>query len=42
MIAIGHEPSEAELNVLVDLYRKTKMLLVASAILNLDEFITKN
>jgi hypothetical protein len=39
---MGHEPSDAELNILVKLYEKTQMPLVASAILNLDEFITKN
>lgn len=57
-IAMGHPPSEAELNVLVKLYEKVgggngvikkvgsfenePMTLVASAILNLDEFVTKN
>jgi hypothetical protein len=56
VFALGREPSEAELNVLVRLYEKVGviqkvntrgvanegMMLVASAILNLDEFITKN
>jgi len=42
LIAMGHGPSDAELDVLVKLYQKTQMPLVASAILNLDEFITKN
>jgi hypothetical protein len=42
LIAMGHGPSDAELDVLVKLYEKTQMPLVASAILNLDEFITKN
>lgn len=59
-LAIGHGPSDAELNVLVKLYEKVSgggvikkvkqapdtenesMTIVASAILNLDEFITKN
>jgi hypothetical protein len=60
--ALGHAPSDAELNVLVGLHEKVSgglikkvraanggfpggdeaMTLVASAILNLDEFITKN
>jgi hypothetical protein len=58
--AIGHEPSAAEINVLVRLYEKVSqgnvikkvnnnsvlpnesMTIVASAILNLDEFVTKN
>ena len=57
--AMGHSPSDAELNVLVKLYEKVSggvirkvnqvpttenesMTIVASAILNLDEFITKN
>lgn len=55
--AMGHAPSDAELNVLVKLYEKVNgpgvirqvkqlddepMTIVASAILNLDEFITKN
>ena len=56
VFAMGHEPTEAELNVLVKLYEQVGvmkkvsaggipnegMTLVASAILNLDEFITKN
>ena len=42
LFAIGHEPSDAELDVLVKLHDKAPMTLVASAILNLDEFITKN
>jgi hypothetical protein len=63
-LAIGHQASEAELEVLMKLYQKVNggqpmrqvslrrndehpmqdqaMTLVASAILNLDEFITKN
>jgi hypothetical protein len=42
-IAVGHAPSDAELNVLVGLYDKVNdMPLVASAIMNLDEFITKD
>jgi len=59
-LALGHQPSDAEVNVLVGLYEKVNgggvmkkvnqsakneneaMTLVASAILNLDEFITKN
>lgn len=44
--AMGHAPSDAELDVLVKFYDKVEgedaMMLVASAILNLDEFITKN
>jgi hypothetical protein len=58
-LALGHQPSDAEVNVLVGLYEKVNgggvmkkvnqsakneneaMTLVASAILNLDEFITK-
>ncbi|MEI9919338.1 MAG: DUF1553 domain-containing protein [Bacteroidota bacterium] len=42
LFAIGHPPSDAELDVLVKLNEKAPMTLVASAILNLDEFITKN
>ncbi|MEJ0031389.1 MAG: DUF1553 domain-containing protein [Bacteroidota bacterium] len=42
ILAIGHEPSEPELNVLVDLSEKVPMTMVANAIMNLDEFITKN
>jgi hypothetical protein len=57
VFALGHQPSDAELNVLVSLYDKVSpvrkvskepimeneaMTLVASAIMNLDEFITKN
>lgn len=44
--AMGHAPSDAELDVLVKFHDKVKgddaMMLVASAILNLDEFITRN
>lgn len=41
--AIGHPPSEAELDVLVKLYDKVESMdLVSSAILNLDEFVTKD
>jgi hypothetical protein len=46
VFALGHQPSDAELDVLVKLHDKVSdddaMALVASAILNLDEFITKN
>jgi len=43
---LGHQPTDAELDVLMDLEKKVgadnAMKLVATAILNLDEFITKN
>ncbi|HEX8060256.1 MAG TPA: DUF1553 domain-containing protein, partial [Cyclobacteriaceae bacterium] len=46
VFALGHQPSDAEVDVLVKLHDKVKgdeaMALVASAILNLDEFITKD
>lgn len=42
LLAMGHEPSEAEVDVLVKLSEKAPMTIVASAIMNLDEFITKN
>lgn len=59
VFAMGHEPSEAEVAVLVKLYEEVNtgvikkvnqvpamdnesMTIVASAIMNLDEFITKN
>lgn len=46
LFALGHEPSDAELDVLMALQKKVSpddaMSLVATAILNLDEFITKN
>ncbi|HZY80487.1 MAG TPA: DUF1553 domain-containing protein [Cyclobacteriaceae bacterium] len=61
-MAMGHQPSDAEVDVLVKLYEKVNdaspmrkvnyqkdlspeymsMTIVASAILNLDEFVTKN
>lgn len=44
-IAMGHSPSDAELDVLVALYKKVNdpaMTIVAGAIMNLDEFVTKN